>query len=715
MDNACLQSEETDIWHKLPGVAVFVLIVVLAIACQLLLFGRTSLFEPRDFGERVNKSLKRADVQSEISKEIVDQIVAAAPLLENSRTELRIATVTAVDSPAFREIVDSQLDDIHAQLFDDTTDEVPLTINGATTLVGDELAEAHPEIRAQLPRLLPIDIRSLPAPRTYSRIADTARDLERAVFLLLGLLIMVCLTRVVFARNRVHAVRVVGWALIVGGGIVWISPRLAGVLALGDFGRDALSRFDDPFVVTLFKPLSDIAIVTAGIGAAMVLAVAGAKETKCLGSPLIGYVASVLRDRFSTTPDAERFVRRMLPVLALGVLLLLVPSLTGRAIAAGAGLLLIAATLRSATFIAHERLERTTERSARDREWKVTGIATAIVLAVGTWAYFVAGETSPVKVPESPLACNGADALCALPIAQVTLPGTHNSMSAASRKWQRAEQPDTMADQLGNGVRALLFDVHQGRSVNGRVYSSDSQFNAIVKGIGNKRVVDGLKAARERNYDEQEPDAPLLPYLCHGICDLGASDAAVELARVRGWMAAHPRNIVVMIVQDEVPRDVALALFRKTHLDESAYTGEIDATQPKLGELIETQKNLLIFAERKGETGTYYRPFTESYEETPYQRPPRDPRSCEPTDRGGDDNPLFLINHWVEVGRLNDSTKDAASVNRYAELKKRVERCVRLRQQKANVIAVNHYDKGDLFRVVNELNGVAATPQGSGN
>jgi hypothetical protein len=48
---------------------------------------------------------------------------------------------------------------------------------------------------------------------------------------------------------------------------------------------------------------------------------------------------------------------------------------------------------------------------------------------------------------------------------------------------------------------------------------------------------------------------------------------------------------------------------------------------------------------------------------------------------------------------------DATKVNAYDKLVRRVRRCERIRDHVANLVAVNFYRRGDVFRVVDTLNG----------
>ena len=78
---------------------------------------------------------------------------------------------------------------------------------------------------------------------------------------------------------------------------------------------------------------------------------------------------------------------------------------------------------------------------------------------------------------------------------------------------------------------------------------------------------------------------------------------------------------------------------------------------------------------------------------------------CAPN-RGGDDKPFFLLNHWIQRG--SPDRVDASIVNDYDFLLARAQQCAKERGKMPNFIAVNFYQNGDVFGVVDTLNGVRA-------
>ena len=112
---------------------------------------------------------------------------------------------------------------------------------------------------------------------------------------------------------------------------------------------------------------------------------------------------------------------------------------------------------------------------------------------------------------------------------------------------------------------------------------------------------------------------------------------------------------------------------------------------------------------RRPGTGSPTRRHTE---ETPYTfkkvglltNPDKLAASCKPN-RGPDEAPLFLMNHWISTDPV-PRPSDAAKVNAYEPLLARARECRRVRDHLPNLVAVNFYLEGDAFRVVDTLNGL---------
>ncbi len=81
------------------------------------------------------------------------------------------------------------------------------------------------------------------------------------------------------------------------------------------------------------------------------------------------------------------------------------------------------------------------------------------------------------------------------------------------------------------------------------------------------------------------------------------------------------------------------------------------------------------------------------------------PASCRPN-RGAADNPLFLLNHWIDTSPA-PLPSNAEQVNARGFLLKRARECERIRDRLPNLVAIDFYEEGDVTGAVEELNGLA--------
>jgi hypothetical protein len=172
----------------------------------------------------------------------------------------------------------------------------------------------------------------------------------------------------------------------------------------------------------------------------------------------------------------------------------------------------------------------------------------------------------------------------------------------------------------------------------------------------------------------------------------------------------------VIINQDYVTPADFVGAMTDAKLDRFVYRGPVDGAWPTLREMIDSGQRLLVMAENHAGAAPWYHPVYDGItQETRFSfsrahqltDPALLPASCA-ANRGPADAPLFLINHWVTTDPL-PLPSQAEIVNAYEPLLARVRECQRLRGHFPNLIAVDFYARGDVFRVVDTLNGVPTT------
>jgi hypothetical protein len=254
--------------------------------------------------------------------------------------------------------------------------------------------------------------------------------------------------------------------------------------------------------------------------------------------------------------------------------------------------------------------------------------------------------------------CNGSAALCERPFDQVSFATTHNAMSNRDEGWVVPNQEHGITRQLADGVRGLMLDTHD---------------------------IDGV------------------PYLCHGVCELGKLPLVDGLARIRDFLACHPREIVTLIFESYVTPEATAAAFEDAGLLPYLYTHALGAPWPTLAELSAGGSQLVVFTDQGAGTPPWYMDQWAHAFQNPYHAESPAELSCD-VDRGSGDNPLFVMNHFLTKPVATPEL--AAQVNEDPFFLGQAEKCRAERGKIPAFVTVDFYSIGDLFNVVRSLNGL---------
>jgi len=342
------------------------------------------------------------------------------------------------------------------------------------------------------------------------------------------------------------------------------------------------------------------------------------------------------------------------------------------------------------------------------------GALAAVLVAALVGLFFGTGGTTTAAPARGP--CNGHIELCGRTLDDVALVATHNSMSVPLPGWYSSEQERPIGDQLHDGVRGLLIDTHYAdRLPHGKVrtyFGSSEQLRkqATLDGVSDDSVAAALRI-RDRLGFEGEGERGM--YLCHSFCELGATPLKSVLEDMRTFLVANPGAVVVVINEDYVSPEDFVGAVKDAGVAEFAYTGPVTGRWQTLREMVASGKRVVFLAEnRAGGAPWYHQAYDGITEETPYAfkkvtqltSPNKLEASCAPN-RGSEGSPVFLLNHWVTTDPL-PLPSQASTVNAYDALLERARECQRIREHLPNLVAVNFYLRGDVFRVVDTLNGV---------
>ncbi len=684
------------------------------------LYARQELFDSDAFSRTAAKSLSDSSVRDALARPIVEQIVTVGPdQLINVQPLLEGAVGGALETNAFKGVLQRSARKAHRALFTKDRDELVLTIEDANAVIVSAVNAISPQVGEQIPEDVGRRLVRVTESKPVLEAARVGRDV-RLLGLVLPPLGFLCLAGAVLVapdrrRALVNSLFGVAAAAVIG----FIALLVARTLILRSFEdetvRDAVATLYGAYLGGLVDWL-----VLGGVVAVALAAAAAASEPKPLDRPR-RLLAWLVR-----TP-AGRWARagRALAIGVAGAVAFLEPTLALRIVAtlAGAVAIYYAVVELIVAIAPAPEAPKGRGRGAKRQPppaagWRAPAMAAATIVAaaVAVAVLVTAKDKREAARPVGPVkACNGYPKLCDRALDDVAFPATHNSMSAAELPgWFTPNQRRGIPRQLEDGVRAFLIDTHYGvKRQSGPVLTDlEREDNSDVLEAARAELgPEGAKKFQQLNarYAKRGGEAEPGTYLCHVVCELGS----VELTKALGWfkrfLDTHPDEVVILFIEDKVsPQDTA-APFEQSGILRYAYVHRPGRPFPTMRELIDADRRLFVMAEVDGggRKFPWYHQGFDLAQETPYTfgSPAELDRaaSCAPN-RGDPGNPLFQLNHWIE--ELPRSPAIAEEANSFKRLKSRARDCQRLRGLAPNIIAVDHYDRGDLEAAVRVLNGL---------
>ena len=688
------------------------LAIVLALVAA---YARQAGVNSDQFANRATAALRDDSVRSLIAQKLTDEVVlknqadliAARPIIESAAADV-------VGGRAFTNLFRKAVRDVHRALFKRDQNTVTLTIAD----IGAVLAAALEQVRPELARELRSTERVELAERNIGSLSATLADIAERVQLLAILLLVLSLAFVagalLLSRDRRATVVELGVGAAVGGVVLVVAYSVLRSIAVGHVeGPDeqaAARAVWDAFL----GDLRSAAWILAVCGVVVAAAAASLIKPREFGRPL-----RVAVDWLATEPRRPALrVLRGAALVAAGVTVLVARDAVVTLLLSALGIYLIyegvSAVLQLVYRPDQEAQARQTVRRFGRRLVPVAIASVAIAVLIG--AFLASGGTTTAAPARG--GCNGHRELCEKPLDEVALVATHNSMSVPLPGWYSSVQERPIGDQLTDGVRGLLIDTHYAdRLPNGKVRTYFGSPQAMEKqaqldGVSEETVAAALRI-RDRLGFQGEGERGI--YLCHSFCELGATSLASVLEDLHAFLVAHPGAVVVVINQDYVSPEDFVAAVKDAGVAEFAYTGPVSGPWPTLREMVDSGERVVFLAENKaGGAPWYHLAYDGITEETPYAfskvgqltKPANLATSCE-ANRGSAGSPIFLLNHWITTDPL-PLPSDATNVNAYDALLKRAQDCRRIRKHLPNLVAVNFYLRGEVFRVVDTLNGLSS-------
>jgi hypothetical protein len=692
---------------------------ILSITAGLVLsYAARVLFRPESFADRVAASLAEPRVATLVATRLTDGLIKQRRELTAFRPIILSTSESLVSSSPFRAVVRRAAKVAHRTMISETGTQISLSVADAGVILQSALSTT-PQLAKKIPaRVTTILASSNDAPggTIIVRLVRFARNLRIGAIALLIFGLLMGIVSFLIATERRKLLLRIGIALAIIALLLRLTVRFGGEAfalmvndqliggALAGFWRAFLSGF------------MTWALVLGGIG--LVLA---AGVTSVFGGVKLLDISNSLRNWLSETHQRKsiRLVRAVV-FLTIGMMALISPSFVITVVALVAALVVFFLGLQELFNVivlaipqregSHVRAE-TRKRIPLGRTFVVSLIA-VILAGAGIFYLLSSGKSAGIR-SQIIDACNGYSELCDRPFNNVVIPATHNSMSAADiPTWMFAQQETSIPEQLRDGIRGFLIDAHYGIPAGDRVKTLLEDEGAARKkyeSVLGKEGVDAAMRIRDRLVGVDEGNRGV--YLCHGFCELGAAPFIPILQQIRDFLVMNPNEVITIVIQDEgvTPHDIEKC-FQESGLIDFVYRGAVKPPWPTLRRMIASDQRVLVFAENNSAGVPWYHQAFESMQETPYTFHHPEEFSCR-SNRGGSNAPLFLINHWIQTTPA-PIPANAEKVNAYQFLLKRAQQCQRERQMRPNILAVDFYKSGDLFKVVETLNDLNS-PKGS--
>ena len=710
------RSQARRIWSAALGV----LAAVALLLSLLTLYANRVLFDSDQFANHVGAAVEEPAVKDEVGRRITDGIVGAQPDLIAVRPIIQSVAAGVVGTGAFNDLLRAAVRDVHRAIFKHDENTVALTVADVGVVVSSALERLAPKVAKQIRSKNTARILDGEPPDWLLGLARVAKDVKALTVILLVLAIVAAAGGFALAPDWRRQISLLGVSVAAGAVVLLIGYHLTRSVVVDRVtdpdSRAAVEATWDTFLDGLQTTL----LIAAGAG--VILAAA----TRSLVQPVgIERPVEEAWRRLTTVP--ERPVARALR----GVILVV----AGLVIILNRDAAIDLAVLAVGLYVLYKGVEELLRLIARPAEVAPAAAAAGVApshrrrrpVALAAAAFVFAGlvavgviSTFNTTSEASPSLdeCNGSAKLCDKPLAEVVLPATHNAMSGADiPDYLFPNQDHAIAQQLEDGVRGLLIDTHYGIPANGGAVKTDlgkftsAERHEYVKELGQK-AFDAALAIRDRLVTGGEDEHQI--YLCHRFCELGAVPLDKTLGQIRDFAVSHPNQVLVIVNEDYVSPEDFVAAVNKSGLGDYVYKGEIGSTSPTLGEMISSGHRVVVMAEHEAGVARWYRDgYRDVLQETPYSFKQASEltdsrmlaKTCQPN-RGSSDNPLFLLNHWIDTSPAPKPT-NAAKVNDYEALLARAQKCERVRDLVPNLIAVDFYATGDLIKVVEKLNGVS--------
>jgi hypothetical protein len=700
---------------RLRGRISLLLVVVatlFALAGGVCLYAREEILDSSAFADRAVVALRHPGVNSVVARELAVQVIEpSVPDVVAARPVIESAIKALVSSSAFRPVIHLAAENGHRLLFERAGGNAVFDIADAGAVVSSALRTLAPNIAKRIPAHSETILLTL---RRRSFAAGTLRfaDAVRVLGIVLPLVAIAMFAgAIMLASDRRRTITAAGAAV----GATAITTAIA--LALirryvihHVYGSQELTNSDVRSAIDALWGVYLGDLMTWLLGAAAVgwlLAAASAAVLSPYSARAgVERITALIRGASSTRAR----VLRGAVALAVGIAVVVQPGLALRVVAVVGGCLLVYfgfGELLSVTAPATPRVRA--PRHRRRRRWWAGAAATAAAAAGLAIAVVLTGGARNVHAGTI-MTCNGYAQLCDRRLDEVVFAGTHNSMSAAdSPGWLIANQDRDVEEQMRAGIRLFKISTHyatqdsaghvvtdiaaEGDRLNRVAAKLDPSAREALQRLS-AALSAGSLAGRKRDI-----------WLCHTLCELGATKMVDFLADIRKFLDRNPDQVIILFDEDYVSERDLQSAFQRAGLFRRLATLQPKTPLPTLRALIRAQRNVVVFAQKppSGKYAWNANAFAWWIQDTPLGARKASQFSCKDA-RGSPSNPLLMLNNWADV--FPPRPQPNIPIVKRSFILERAQQCIAERGRIPNLILTDYYNRGDVIGAVATLNGV---------
>ena len=687
----------------LSGLLVVAAAVVLLYA-EIAVYSSRNVFDSERFADRAASALNERDVQEAIGAKIGSQLIEQVdPDLITVRPLIDAAATALVSTEEFRSLFRTGVAQFHS-VITGKQDSAALALADIGVLMQSVIERGDPELAKQIPEQFSASLVTISKGEAATDVVRVQRTLRSAAIWAPILAAVLMAAAILLSPRWRNTIAYLGLAVALASALALVAYAIARSLFLNSIDDELDRRALGAVWNAMLGDFRNWNLVLTGTGVGVAAVAASVLKPFEVDEPVRRLVGGM------TSPPSAPIARLAwaIGLVAVGIAAVVSPADVTQVLVVVGGVYLLfrgASELLRFTFRPPTATDQASQRKRRRHFVRL--LITAAVLAgivITVVSLSTGGKTDEVAGAKD--ACNGHPELCDKRLDEVALASTHNSFAAATdREWLFPEQDDSIVDQLDAGVRGFWIDLYYGLPGEEQVFTDTTKVSpklqSQIEAELGPEFVEAADRIRSRISRPENTDPRV--YMCHAFCELGALDAEKTFEQMNKWLDEHPKEVLVLDIEDYVSPEDAQQVLINSGLADHIYKGPVGPPWPTLRQMIDSDQRVLVVSENRQGGESWYHSFEKLFQETQFSFSKPSQMNCKPN-RGDAGNSLFLINHWIST----DPTpliSNSREVNKKSFLLDRARKCERNRKRFPNFLSVNFYKQGDLFDVVDELNG----------